>query len=359
MKRVCATLAMLVLAAVTVWANDFDWEKAVSLYKQGQFRAAIAEFQNVVAEFPNHADSWKFIGLAYYQLQEYGRAAEPLEKALALKRAEGKTDHDILFALGRIQINLKQYDKALPYLETITKQQPEVAANFYNLGVIYLNLNRTADAAAAFRAAVKLDPKDVDSWYKLSALQLQAGKLDDAISALRSGLAAAPKNVEVMKALAGLLLNRGEAETNGQKANAFYEEAIRVATALKALSDDATSAELLGRAFLSAKKYANAEVALEHALSLTKQPAPSLYFVLGFAHAQNKAWPRAAEMLVQADKLNPGNVDTLTYLGFVYENLRRYPQALDAYSRAYEAGGRSSAELKASIDRVTPFAKPQ
>ena len=57
------------------------------------------------------------------------------------------------------------------------------------------------------------------------------------------------------------------------------------------------------------------------------------------------------------DKLAPGDVNTLYYLGYVYENLRRYPQALDAYTRAYEASGRSNADLKTSIDRVTPLAK--
>ena len=59
------------------------------------------------------------------------------------------------------------------------------------------------------------------------------------------------------------------------------------------------------------------------------------------------------------DRLNPGDMNTLYYLGFVYENLRKYPQALDAYARAYEASGRSNADIKASIDRVTPFAKTQ
>jgi cytochrome c-type biogenesis protein CcmH/NrfG len=64
-------------------------------------------------------------------------------------------------------------------------------------------------------------------------------------------------------------------------------------------------------------------------------------------------------MLILADKLKPADVNTLTYLGYVYENLRRYPQALDAYTRAYETSGRTNVELKASIDRVTPLARPQ
>jgi tetratricopeptide (TPR) repeat protein len=116
---------------------------------------------------------------------------------------------------------------------------------------------------------------------------------------------------------------------------------------------------LLGRAYLASRKYPNAEQALERAFTLTKEPSAALYFNLGFALAQNKSWARSAEMLQQAERLNPGDSDTLAYLGYVYENLRRYPQALDAYMRAYEAGGRSNGELKASIERVTPFAKPQ
>jgi tetratricopeptide (TPR) repeat protein len=358
MKRVCAILASLILAATTVWAAGFDWEKAVSLYKQGQFRAAIAEFQNVVAEFPNHADSWKFMGLAYYQLKDYEQAVAPLERALELKRAESKTDADVLLALGRIQVALKRYDKALTYLETMTKQQPGVAANFYMLGVAYSNLNRVDDATAAFRAAVKLDAKDGDSWYYLGILQFRANKFDEAITALRSGVTAAPKHAEMLGLLAEVLLRRGGAEANEQKASVFFEEAVQTATKLKALRDDAASTELLGRAFLAAKKYTNAEMTLERALAMTREPSAALYFNTGLAHVQSKAWARAAEVLQQADRLNPGDVNTLYYLGFVYENLRKYPQALDAYSRAYEASGRANADIKASIDRVTPFAKP-
>jgi superkiller protein 3 len=152
-------------------------------------------------------------------------------------------------------------------------------------------------------------------------------------------------------------LRQGTSETEEKKATLYFEEAIRAATNLKSLREDAAALELLGRAFLAAKKYTNAELTLSRALETSREPAAALYFNLGFAHAQNKAWPRAAEMLAKADKLNPGDLNTLYYLGYVYENLRRYQQALEAYNRAFEASGRSNADLKASIDRVTPLAK--
>jgi len=252
---------------------------------------------------------------------------------------------------------LKDYDKALPYFETLVRVQMNVAVNFYLLGVTYANLNRAEAASEAFQKAVKLDPKDADSWYYLGIAHFRGGRLNEAITALRSGVAADPANVEMLSLLAESLLRQGADESDEKKASSYFEEATRVATNLKNLREDAGSLELLGRAFLQAKKYTNAEMTLSRALEVSKPPSATLYFNLGLAHAQNKSWTRAAEMLTQADKLNPGDFNTLYYLGYVYENLRRYQQALDAYNRAFEASGRNNADLKASIDRVTPLAK--
>ncbi len=372
MKKFCVAissfaLALLLaaqLAAPTKAAPTirFDWEKAVSLYKQGQFRAAITEFQTVLAEFPEHADSWKFVGLAYYQLKEYDPAVAPLEKALTIKRGEGKQDVDILQALGRIHVALQQYDRALPYFETLSKLQPNVAANFYMLGVIQANLNRAADSDAAFRAALKLDPKDGDTWYYLGVQQFRAGKFTEAANSLRNGLNATPKNTEMMGLLVESLLRLGANETDERKAQPLLDEAIRVATTLKTArpdKEDAASLELLGRAFLAAKKYTNAEMTLERALAASSHPSATLFFATGFAHAQNHAWVRAAEMLANADRLQPADFNTLYYLGYVFENQRKFAQALDAYNRAFEASGRSNADVKASIDRVAPLVRMQ
>jgi len=361
MKKIFAVSALLISISVATSAATpyiiFDWERAVSLYKQGQFREAIAEFRKVLEEAPGHADSWKFIGLSYYQLKDYKSAIQPLEKALEIKRNENRNDPDLYRALGQTHTLLKNYEKALPYFETLVRIQMNVAANFYLLGVTYANLNRAEAASEAFQKAVKLDPKDADSWYYLGVAHFRGGRLNDAIPALRSGVAADPANVEMLGLLAESLLRQGANEPDEKKANSYFEEATRVATNLKNIREDAASLELLGRAFLSAKKYTNAEMTLSRALEVSKPPSAALYFNLGFAHAQNKSWARAAEMLAQSDKLNPGDFNTLYYLGYVYENLRRYQQALDAYNRAFEASGRNNADVKTSIDRVTPLAK--
>src|SRR5262245_33628733 len=227
----------LITAYCVNGAGLFDWEKAVSLYKQGQFREAIAEFQKVLVEHPEHPDSWKFVGLAYYQLKEYQAAIAPLEKALALKRSEGKNDSDLIRALGQSHLSIKQYEQALPYLETLVRIQMNSAANYYMLGVTYANLNRSEDAAQAFQKAVKLDPKDSDSWYFIGVQQFRNGKLTDAIASLKSGLAVSPKNVEMLGLYTEALLRQGAAETDEKKSDAFFDEAVRTSVTLKSLRD--------------------------------------------------------------------------------------------------------------------------
>lgn len=356
MKRI-PVLALLLTISISVFAAGFDWERAVSLYKQGQFREAIEEFQKVLVEFPDHPDSWKYVGLSYYQLKEYASAIEPLEKSLALKSKDNRLDPDLFRALGQSHLAQNHFDKALPYFESLTKAQPNIAVNFHLLGVAYSNLNRPEEAAESFRKASKLDPKDADSFYFLAVQQFRTGKLTDAIASLRAGLVAEPQNVEILGLLAESLLRYAGNEADEKKASHLYDEATRVAMTLKSVKDDAAAAELLGRAYLATKRYPQAEANLSRAVEGTKTPNAALYFNLGFALAQNKSWPRAAEMFTAADKLNSGDANTLYYLGFVYENQRRYPQALEAYTKAYEAGGRSNADIKASIDRVAPFAK--
>jgi len=358
--RLLLTILLTVSFASSYAQEDVaTWDRAVSLYKQTQYREAITEFKRVLEDSPNHADSWRYIGLSYFQLKEYEQALAPLGKALELRQAEGRSSAEVLLALGRCHLQLNKPDQSLPYLENLVKQQPDSAVNFYLLGFAYANLKRTNEAVKALQTSLKLDPKDADTWYYLGVLQYRAGNLDGAIEALRGGATAAPDNLEMLKLLSETLVRRGLAEADSTRANTFYDEAIKVAVKLKSQRDDAASTELLGRTYLAAKKYTSAELTLSRALTLTKEPSATLYFNLGFAHAQNKSWTRAADMLLQANRLNPADVNTLNYLGFVYENLRKYPQALSTYNQAYEASGRNNAEIKEAIDRVTPMVKPQ
>ncbi|MFZ4987032.1 MAG: tetratricopeptide repeat protein [Blastocatellia bacterium] len=331
----------------------FDWERAVSLYKQGRYQEAIREFEQVLSEHPDHPDSLKYTGLAWFQLKEYQRSIEPLGRSLQLKQREGRNDPELIRALGLAWISLGRYEEALPFLETITRLQLDNAANHYLLGVAFANLNRDEDAIFALRRSLQLNPRDTDTIHYLAGRLFQTGRLREAIGLLRRGLAIDPRKPELLGLLAESSLRNGASAGDEKLAQADFNEAVRAAKALTTIRNDGSTLELLGRAYLAAKNYPLAESTLMRAFELTPSPGAALCFNLGFAHARTKSWNRAVERLVQADRLVPNDVNTLYYLGYVYENLRRYQPALEAYTRAWDLGGRSNPELKTSIDRVS------
>src|SRR6185503_20859899 len=89
-----AAVAVLTLIVATVTsALAQDWDKAVSLFNQKQFRPAIREFHAVLKANPDAWQSWYYIGAAHFQLQgfedtidafqNYLKSAEKDEKAQA------------------------------------------------------------------------------------------------------------------------------------------------------------------------------------------------------------------------------------------------------------------------------------
>lgn len=342
----------LLIVAAAPLGEPFDWERAISLYKQGRYDEAIREFEQVLTDQPDHADSLKYIGLAWLKLQEPARAIAPLQATLDLKRRDGRNDIELYLALGQSLLSLNRYDEALPHLETLVRLQPGVSATHYLLGVAYANLNRPEDSEGAMRRTLQLNPRNLDAIIYLATRQIQSGGYREALLLVRRGLATAPQSPDLLRLFAEANLGVGIAERDERMAASSLNDAISAAQRLAGIREDVTSTELLGRALLAARRYQPAERALTRAFEMSTNPTAALCFNLGFALARARSWNRAIEKLEQADRLAPDNLNTLYYLGYVNENLRRYQPALEAYTRAWESGGRSDPELKTSIDRV-------
>ena len=344
--------------------GQFDWERAVSLYKQGQYRAAIGEFQGVLTEHPTHADSWKFVGLAYLALDAPAQAIPALQRAFELKEQQERTDPSLRRALAEAHLAQQEYAAALPQLEWLTGIRRtgtaaglggERTGDWYLLGVAYAGLERGEEATRALDKALALDPGNLAALQFLAGRSIREGRPAEAIPRLRTGLTTAPKQPELWGLLTEALLRQAAAEPGDKERRPWLDEAIRSATTLTSLREEAATLELLGRAYLAAGRYPQAENALTRSLTRAEQPGPSLYFQLGFVLVQLKSWKRAIEMLTRADQLAPRQVPTLSLLGFAYESDRQYALAIEAYRRAYVASGETDPELQRTLERLTPL----
>ncbi|HVG22107.1 MAG TPA: hypothetical protein VNI02_23935, partial [Blastocatellia bacterium] len=65
-KRVFLIAAALAFVAASAFAQD--WDRAVSLFNQKQYRQAIREFHAVLKANPGAWQSWYYIGSGHFQL---------------------------------------------------------------------------------------------------------------------------------------------------------------------------------------------------------------------------------------------------------------------------------------------------
>src|ERR1044072_2101412 len=102
-NRVNAAVLFIILFAMTALASD--WERSVALYNKGDYRAALAEFQDIAGERPDAAGAWYYIGLCEYKLKRYNRVEEPMSRAIDLLEVQTPKSAEIASAWYTIGIS--------------------------------------------------------------------------------------------------------------------------------------------------------------------------------------------------------------------------------------------------------------
>jgi tetratricopeptide (TPR) repeat protein len=82
MRRIQVAIFITLMMAGAAAAAD--WERSVALYNKGEYRAALAEFQDLVHEQPDAAGAWYYVGLCQFKLKRYERVETPLARAIDL-----------------------------------------------------------------------------------------------------------------------------------------------------------------------------------------------------------------------------------------------------------------------------------
>src|SRR5215468_149342 len=140
---------LLLACAVTVVAQD--WDHAVSLYNQKQYRPAIKEFHAVLKANPDAWQSWYYIGASHFQLQSYEDSIDAFQNYVKAAAKDEKAQATAYYFIGFSYYQLKQYDKAVPALsnhitlseKTQQKVDPTARAA---LGRSYIFANKFAEA---------------------------------------------------------------------------------------------------------------------------------------------------------------------------------------------------------------------
>lgn len=341
----------------TTSTNASGTALAFALLQQKQYAAALKEARQVIERDPNDFEAWKIAGFSELNLKQYQAAASDLQKALDLQRAAKQEDNFTVDALGHAYFLAEKFDRALPLLviTTTRKDAKADAITLYYRGVAEYQTRKPADAERTFNAVLKDNPKDTAALFYLGQIAVERNDLDAAIAALNRATLSDARSVSAWNLLTLVYLQRAGSATTPEKADADYASAVRAGEGLTRVKTDAEANVLFAQALLGAKQYLRAATVLER-FAAVPEASPSVLYLLGVTQSRAKNFPKAIAALERAAAKTPDDVNIYRELGYAYEISKQYPKAF----AAYEKGARllpDDADLKASVERVRPFAK--
>ena len=358
-KRVLTTALLVIIVAASALASD--WDRSVSLYNKGDYRAALAEFQDVVRERPDAAGAWYYIGLCEFKLKRYDRVELPLSHAIDLLEIQSPASAEIAgawYTIGLSHYLANHYDKAIEplkrYMELTSKakRDPDPAARA-TLARAYFFLERYDEALPLLGASAAEKSKETASnAYYLGAIYFKREDDDRAIPLLRDAIKANAEDEAAMNMLAESLMRKARKSNSA----AAWAEAAEVGERLRAIRDDQQAASILGRAYLGGRQFDKAVAPLEKiARSNTDNGQAWLYY--GIALSRSGQMRKAMEALEMTIQMMPDSVPALSELAYVYESDKQYQQALRIYEKAYAAT--NDPAMKANVERVRALASQQ
>jgi Flp pilus assembly protein TadD len=246
------------------------------------------EYEKCIALDPKMAEAQLNLGTLMLNRDAKG-AVTPLQKAVELLPSQSRPR----FLLGLAQERSGDLKGAAESLEGAARLDPKDTECLIQLGGIYLKTNRPADAEAKFRAALTLEPKSPGALQGL-ALSLDTQKKPEATDAYRAYLAVQPQDAAARSRLVHLLVDQGQGDAavaemgkNGPGSAPTVEDLkLKAEIELQQKKTDAAIATLkqavslapndgqlhgaLGRSYLAARDFPNAEKELKAALQLDR-----------------------------------------------------------------------------------------
>jgi tetratricopeptide (TPR) repeat protein len=262
----------------------------LALFKGGDLKAAIAEFEPLLKGQPDNEQLNTLTGMAHYGLAEYGDAVPYLRQAAA----QDTRSLPLLLALAHSCLWTKQNQCVLDAYRRILDLDPNSAEADMLAGEALDEMKDNEGSTKMFRAAVEADPKTPNAHFGLGYLLWTQKQYKEAASEFQAELANDPDHMQARLYLADadvqmnrmndalLLLERVEKQNSAialvhldlgivYTGAGRNEDALRELTAAEKLTpDDVNIHWRLGRLYRAMGDKEKAKAEIDKAGALTK-----------------------------------------------------------------------------------------
>jgi len=334
-------------------AADVVAELADLYLRQNRAQEAIASGEQALKIAPGNSDAHRVLGTVYAsmatsvgrgqraspdaQRENLTKAIDHLEKAIV--GPVTRADANLRAMLSRLYIASGQFDKAIPMLAELVKQEPQWEDGATMLVEAYSAADRDDEAVKFLQEQVQENSELLPTLADLYANQR---KWREAADTYQMAVQGSPRSFDLRVRWASMLLNTGSKEDIATARTALREalamrgtdeRALYLSSVAERRSGDLEAAESAARKLITQNaKNANGFVALSEALEERRQYqavvdalAPAIG---GFRSGQNSA--RSLAML-------------LPHLGFAYQQVGQFDKAITTFEEARKVSPRDPA----------------
>lgn len=292
------------------------YEAAESHSRAGNLTAAEAEYTAILAEAHHR------LGRIQIARAEYSQAVATLQTAASYR----SDSTEVLVDLAIAYFHMEKYKRAIdPLTAALARDGRNVPAH-HMMGKTHFMLGDFEGSARSLEAGLKLAPDDYDIAYTLGLAYLKQGQLPPAVKLYSRMIARLGDRPQLR-----VLIGRAYRETG------YLGEAIEEFKRAIALDPRFPRVHYyLGLTFLlkdGAGRLGDAAAQFEIELAAHPDEYLANYY-LGIVNTIERNWDKALGFMNKAAQIQPANPDPYFYLGQAFQSLENYPQAIENFRKS-------------------------
>ena len=315
--------------------SSADIARADQLLLAGKPQDALAILNRLAATAPATPHLEAKIGKAYFQSNQFQKAAPHLK--LALQQSDSDMESTQLLAIS--DFALAEYAEAIPLFEKLGPQLPDNNADGpYLLASCYTMTQRWDDARKTFARLFSVPPGSAMAYLVFGKFLIRQRLEDRAVGQIQTALQLDPRLSMAHFLLGEIDLYKGNSTAAVDEFN--KELAVNPGTWLVYWR--------LGDAYVRIEKYDLAETALRQAIWLN-ETSTGAYILLGQVELKRDDPASAAAYLDRAVRLDPQNDYVHYFLGKAYQGLGRTGEATQHFAIARQLRNNKRAEERTTL----------
>lgn len=187
------------------------YQQALALQKQLQFTEAIAQYEQLITQYPRYAPAWYQLGVIMGNQGQTHQAILAYQQALTISPKYAEAHN----SLGIVQVAQKNLAKAIACFQSAIISNPNYAFAYNNLGLAWQMQGKLSAAAAKFQEALQKNPDYPEAYLNLGIVLEAQENLEGAIACYRSAISCSPDYIKAYNRLGSALLSLAIA-TQGQ-----------------------------------------------------------------------------------------------------------------------------------------------